>query len=55
MREHLASLDLEAFAELDVGTIDDFPELGFPLDQRQLSESAAIQVEQIKDHQHNAR
>ena len=31
VREHLAALDLEAFAELDIGAIDDFLQLGFPL------------------------
>ena len=53
VREHLAALDLEAFAELDVGAIDDLLELGFALDQRQLPQIAAIQIEQIERDQHD--
>jgi len=32
VREHLASPDLETFAELDVGAIDDLLEFGLPLE-----------------------
>ena len=35
--EHLAAVDLEAFAELDVGAGDDLLQLRLALDQRQLS------------------
>jgi len=34
--EHLVPVDLEAFAELDVGTGDDLLQGSLPLDERQL-------------------
>ena len=53
MREHLAALDLEAFAELDVGAVDDLLQFGLALDQRQLPKIAAVQIEQIERDQHD--
>jgi hypothetical protein len=51
VREHLGALDLEALAELDVGTGDDLPELGLALEKRHLPEVAAVHVEQIERDQ----
>jgi hypothetical protein len=49
VREHLASLDLEAFTELDVRAGEDLLELGLALDKRQLPEIATVEIEQIED------
>lgn len=53
MREHLASLDLEALAELHVGLGNDLLELGLALKQRQLPEVLAVEVEQVESDQHD--
>jgi hypothetical protein len=45
VREHLAPLDLEAFAELHVGSGDDLVQFGLALNEWQLSEVSAVQVE----------
>jgi hypothetical protein len=42
VREHLLAVDLEAFAELDVGAVDDLPQMRLALDQRQLSKVRAM-------------
>jgi hypothetical protein len=46
--EHLATVDLEAFAELDVGASDDLLQFCLALKERQLSELAAVQIERSK-------
>jgi hypothetical protein len=34
VREHLAAVYLETFAELDVGAVEDLPEFGLALKER---------------------
>jgi hypothetical protein len=46
--EHLTSLDLEAFAELDVSPADDLLQFGLPPDQRLLPDILAVQLEQVE-------
>jgi hypothetical protein len=46
VREQLSPVDLEAFAELDVGAGDDLLELGLALEERQLPEVAAVEIEE---------
>jgi hypothetical protein len=53
--EHLAAVDLETFAELDVGAADDLLQFGLALSERQLSEVAAVQIEQVERDQDDAR
>ncbi len=53
VREHLASLDLEAFAELHVGAGDDLLQFGLALKERQLSDVSAVQVEQVEGDQYD--
>jgi hypothetical protein len=43
---HLATIDLEALAELDVGLVDDFLEQGLTLEQRQFPQIVAVEVKQ---------
>jgi hypothetical protein len=43
--ENLASLDLEAFAELDVRRTDDLLQFGLPPDERLLPDVAAVHIE----------
>ena len=54
VREHLLAVDLEAFAELDVGAGDDLLQFGLAPEQRQLPEVAAVEVQQIERHQDDA-
>src|SRR3569833_3071533 len=51
--EHLAAVDLEAFAELDVGPVDQLLEMRLALEQRHLPKVVAIEIEQIEGHQHD--
>ena len=51
MREHLLAVDLEAFAELDVGIVNDLLQTHLALDQWQLSEVIAIEIEKIETDQ----
>ena len=51
VREHLAAVDLEAFAELDVGAGDDLLQFGLALEQRQLPDIPAVQIEQVEGDQ----
>src|ERR1700733_13323013 len=44
--EHLAAVDVEALAELNVRPVDELLEQRFALDQRQLSKIVAVQVKQ---------
>ena len=48
MSDHRVAVDLEAFAELDVGAGDDLLQSGRALEQRQLPDVAAIQIHQIE-------
>jgi hypothetical protein len=49
--EHLAAVDLEALAELDIGFVDGLLEERLALDQRKLSQVVTIEVKQIeRDH-----
>ena len=50
---HLATIDLEALAELDVGAVDDLFQVRLALDQRQLPQIVAVEVEQIEGDQHD--
>src|SRR5438477_6394290 len=52
VREHLAPLDLEAFAELHVGPGDDLLQFGLALEELQLSQVSAVQVEQVEGDQY---
>ena len=55
VREHFLAIDLEAFAELDVGPGDDLLQFGrLPLEQRHLPEIAPVQIEQIEGDQNDA-
>src|ERR1700675_4106840 len=45
---HLATIDLEALAELDVGLGDDFIEQGLTLEQRQIPEVVAVEYSKSK-------
>ena len=51
MLEHLAAVDLEALAELDVGLVDQLLQMRLALDQWQLPQIVAIEIKQIeRDH-----
>src|SRR4029077_3213068 len=50
---HLWPVDLETLADLDVGAVDDLFQVRLALDQRQLPQIAAIEVEQIERDQHD--
>jgi hypothetical protein len=45
---HLATIDLEALAELDVGLAGDLLEQGLTLELRQLPDVVAVEVQQIE-------
>jgi hypothetical protein len=49
--QHLAAADLEAFAKLDVSAVDQLLEMCLALEQRQLPQIIAIEIEQIERHQ----
>jgi hypothetical protein len=49
--EHLSAVDFKAFAELDVGPVDDLLEMHLALDQRQLSKVIAIEIEEVESDQ----
>jgi hypothetical protein len=49
----LATIDLEALAELDIGFVDDFLEQGLTLKQRQPPEVVTVEVKQIERDHHN--
>lgn len=55
MCEHRLAVNLEAFAELDVGAGDDLLELGLALVERHLPQVAAVKVEQIEGDQDDLR
>lgn len=52
--EHLAAFNLKAFAELDLGAVDDLLEFGLALQEWQLPEVAAVQVQQVEGDQYDA-
>ena len=51
--EHRLAVDLEGFAELDVGAGDDLLEFGLTLVQRQLPQIATVQIEEVERHQND--
>ena len=53
MRVHLAAVDLEALAELDVGAGDQLLQMRLALDQRQLPQIVAVEIEQIEGDHHD--
>ena len=53
MGEHLASVDLEALAELDVGPVDELLQVRLALDQRQLPQIVTVEVKQVERDQHD--
>jgi hypothetical protein len=48
VREHLFAVYFEAFAELDVGLVDDLLQMLLAPDQRQLSKVIAIEIEKVE-------
>jgi hypothetical protein len=50
VHEHLGPVDLEGLAELDIGALDDLLQLRLALDQRQLPEVGAIEIELVEGH-----
>jgi hypothetical protein len=50
---HLAAVDIEALAELDVGAVNDLLEVGLAFDQRQPPEIATIEVKEIECDEHD--
>src|SRR5712691_989165 len=50
---HLAAIDPEALAELDIGLGDDFLEQGLTFEQRQLPQIVAVEVKQIERDHHD--
>src|ERR1700680_1770167 len=50
---HLATIDLEALAELDVGLGDDLLERGLTLEQRQIPQVVAVEVKQVEGDYHD--
>ena len=48
MLVHLATIDLEALAGLDIGLEDDFLEEGLTFEQRQLQQVVTVEVKQMK-------
>ncbi len=50
---HLAAIDLEALAELDIGLGDDLLEQCLALEERQLPQVVAVQVKQIEGDHHD--
>jgi len=55
VREHLLAVDLEGFAELDVGAGDDLLEFGLTLVERQLPQVAAVQVQEVERDKDDTR
>jgi hypothetical protein len=53
--EHRPAVDLEGFAELDVGAGDDLLELGLALVERHLPDVATVQVQQVEGDQDDLR
>ena len=53
VRVHLATIDLETLAELDIGLGDDFLEQGLTLEQRPLPEVVAVEVKQVEGDHHD--
>ena len=51
--EPLGAVDLEAFAELDVGTGDDLFQLRLALMQRQLPQIVAVEIQEVESDQHD--
>jgi hypothetical protein len=47
MGVHLAAIYFEAFAELDVGAIDEFLQMRLALEQGQLPKVIAVEIEQV--------
>ena len=52
MLVHLATIDLEALTELDIGLGDDLLEQHLALDQGQLSQVMAVEIQQIERGHH---
>jgi hypothetical protein len=52
-RVYLGAVDLEVLAELDVGVGDDLLELRLALDQGQLLQVVAVEIEEVEGHQHD--
>jgi hypothetical protein len=55
VREHLATLDAEALAELDLCTQDDLLELGLALEEWQFPHVAIIQIQEIEGDQDDVK
>jgi hypothetical protein len=53
MGAHLAPVDLEARAELDVGAVDELLQMRLALDQRQLSQIVAVEIKEVERDQHD--
>jgi hypothetical protein len=49
--KHLLAVDLNAFAELNIGAVDDLLQMRLALDQWQLSQVIAIEVEEVESDQ----
>jgi len=50
---HLAAVDLEAFAELDIRSGDDFLEQSLMLEQWQFSKFVTVEIEQVERDHHD--
>ena len=53
MPEHLAAIDLETLAELNVGFVDQLFEQRLTLDQRHLPKVVSVEVKQIEGDHHD--